>query len=240
MNPPAPAPFTSDETQAPAPSPLSLGIIARARKWLSIVGAVVISAGVVLLIGYGLGRRSVLPHPGEEARLDSVVKVLAARADSLRQVADWERAMRALLEQKQAAGPQIEIREPGVIVIRPVDSSYEPRVVPVPVEVTAALSLERQINASLRVELDAEHRRADAERARADSATRAVHLARAVRTDWVTGGVTGGYDPLLGAWAVQADAGLRLTDDWSLRASIDQHIRKGEKPRGLVGLRRAF
>ena len=110
--------------------------------------AIVIIAAVAALVGYALGRHSVAPKPGEEARLDAVI-------DSLRQVADWERAQRAILEQKQAAAPAVNIVAPGRVEIVPRDPRISPRMVEIPVEVTQALALERQINASLRVEFDA-------------------------------------------------------------------------------------
>ena len=178
--PPLPVPITSDEYEVPAPSrwPGSWTKVQRALAWL---GAAVIAGGVVFLMGYAVGRHSVAPRPGEEARLDSAVARLAHTADSLRNVAAWEYAQRMILEQKQAAAPVVDVIRPGVVQITPKDPSITPRVVEIPVEVTAALSLERQINASLRVELDATRAIAAAQEARADSLARAVVLARASR-----------------------------------------------------------
>ena len=236
MIPPPPAGFTADENE-PEPDPPhlpTLGVFASARKWLSIVGAVVIAGGVVLLIGYALGRRSVLPHPGEEARLDSVNTSLAHLADSLRNVAAWEYAQRMILEQKLAAAPAVDVIRPGVVQITPRDPNIAPRVEEIPVEVTAALSLERQINASLRVELDAEHRRAEVEKARADSAQRSVVLARATRTPWVTAGLGGGRNLTARAWDVSADAALRLGEHWSIRADLRRALVRDEELRARV------
>ena len=182
--------------------------------------AVVIIAAVAALVGYALGRHSVAPKPGEEARLDAVI-------DSLRQVADWERAQRAILEQKQAAAPAVNIVAPGRVEIVPRDPRISPRMVEIPVEVTQALALERQINASLRVE-------AAAERARADSAERTTKLARAVRNPWLTAALQAGYD-----WGVQApmlgaDAGIRVSDRLSVHADAQVAMARGAELRSRV------
>ena len=200
MTPPLPVPIVSDEYEPEREPPWRRWLSRLLAAWgtirgvLSLVAAIAIVLALTGLAGYALGRHSVAPKPGEEARLDSAVAVLTHQRDSLRQVAQWEAATRKILEQKQAAAPRVEIREPGVIVIRPV-GELEPRVVPVPVEVTQALSLERQINASLRVELDATRALAATETARADSLARAVALARAERPGFLSGRValTVGY-----------------------------------------------
>lgn len=224
--------MTADEYEDPPR--VSLDLFADIRRCLSIVGAIVISAGTVLLIGYGLGRRSVLPKPGEEARLDSVKAVLGARSDSLEGVIAWERAQRAILEQKHAAGPQVDVIGPGKVRIRYPDPSLEPRMVDVAPELTATLSLARQINASLRVELDAEHQRAETEKARADSAERTTQLARAVRSPWLTAALQAGYD-----WGVQAPmlgaaAGLRVSDRLSVHADASVALEQRPELRSRV------
>ena len=164
-------------------------MIRRAAMGLLAVAIMLALAG---LWGYAYGRHSVAPKPGEEARLDSANKRLQATADSARKVAEWEHAQRAILEQRAAALPRVEIREPGVLVIKPVGDgsalgpAIEPRIVTVPVAVTATLASERAISNSLRTELAAVRVEAEAERARADSLSRAVVLARAQRRGFLS------------------------------------------------------
>lgn len=196
MTPPPPAPFTSDEHEPPVlgwlARLLSRALAASLAAWATIrraamgLLAVLIMLALAALAGYALGRHSVAPRPGEEARLDSAVKRLTATADSARRAAEWEHAQRVIAEQRSAALPRVEIREPGVVVIRPVGSELEPRVVPVPVEVTAALDAERRISAALRGELRADTVLIAAERARADSLSRSVVLARAGRRGFLS------------------------------------------------------
>lgn len=199
MTPPPPAPFTSDEYRAASlwdrVRAAALRAWGRVQRVLMVLGAMTIIAAVAGLAGFAFGRHSVAPRPGEEARLDSAAKAWKAVADSARKVAEWEAAQRAILEQKHAALPHVEIREPGVLVITTTDQQLQPRVVPVPVEVTQTLATERAITASLRVELAAVRVEAQAERARADSLQRAVVLARGQRRGFLDGRValTVGY-----------------------------------------------
>ncbi|HET7552215.1 MAG TPA: hypothetical protein VFK04_13065 [Gemmatimonadaceae bacterium] len=191
MTPPPPAPMTADEHEPPVlgwlARLLSRALAASLAAWATIrraamgVAAVLIMLALAGLAGYALGRHSVAPKPGEEARLDTFDKRIQAVIDSARRTAEWERAQRVIAEQRAAALPRVEIRGPGVVAIGPTAGQLAPRVVPVPVEVTAALDAERRITAALRGELRADSVLIAAERARGDSLARAVVLARATR-----------------------------------------------------------
>lgn len=222
-SPPPPAPMTSDEHEPEEPTLLSrvASLAARALSavlaaWATVrrlamgMLAVAIMLAVAGLAGFAVGRHSVTPRPGEEARLDTFDKRAQAVADSARKVAEWEAAQRAILEQRAAALPRVTIREPGVLVIGPTDQQLAPRVVPVPVEVTQALATERAITASLRVELAAVKVEAAAERARADSLSRAVVLARSERRGFLSDRVViyGGHSLIGREWQVGVGVAL--------------------------------
>ncbi len=180
---PESAPFATDGNEADGDISTSeispLGLVAIVRRWLAYVGTAAILLTAAGVFGYCEGRKSIQPAPGEEAALAKANEQLQREADSLRQTIDWSNAQRVLLEQKIASAPKVEVVAPGKVRIPPKLPTLEPRVVEVDPAITQALVNERQLNASLSVELEDVYALARLQSARADSAIKAAVLARA-------------------------------------------------------------
>jgi hypothetical protein len=173
--PPKPAGFTSDENEGDAPASLSFAWLTAVKRWLANLGLVVLVVALAYVFGYCRGRAAVTPAPGRAEQLARTIDSLRTVADSLRPAAEAARVAHAIAAPAaDSLRRVVQVEAPGRLVV----VAGSPRVVDVPLQVTASLTAERRARDAAEQWAAAEHARAEAERARADSAEVAVEVER--------------------------------------------------------------
>lgn len=207
---------------------LTLPWVASLKRAVELGLAAVIVLACAVGAGYAWGRHSVQPAPGRETALQRALDAAAMREDSLRRVLAVQRATLALLEQRQAAQPTVEVVDSAHVRITPrapdvksdFTSPLTPRVVEIPVEVISALESERAMNAALRAIVATDSALIAAEHARADSAVALSRAAMAERpTFWSRFGVTTGYGFTLARVPAVVAPG-QVAERWQLERGV--------------------